>query len=91
MLCSVNSFDAYLVTRVSKAPKAFVFAVKSTDNITYFESTSDYVHIFSCDEKEGLIWLEKILLTRVRICILTAFIGWHILTMCVVLRALSRA
>lgn len=40
-LCSLNNFDAYIVTRVSKAPKPYVFAVKSTDNISFFESTSD--------------------------------------------------
>lgn len=65
MLCSLNNFDAYIVTRVSKAPKPFVFAVKSTDNLSYFESTADYVHVFSCGEHEGQNWLEKILLARV--------------------------
>ena len=65
MLCSLNNFDAYVVTRVSKAPKPFVFAVKSTDNLAYFESASDYVHVFSCGEPEGQNWLEKILLARV--------------------------
>ena len=64
-LCSLSNFDAYIVTRVSKAPKTYVFAVKSTDNISFFESTSDYVHVFSCDQKEGENWLEKILLARV--------------------------
>ena len=66
MLCSMNNFDAYVVTRVTKAPKGYVFAVKSTDNITYFESTDDYLHMFSVSEKEGENWLEKILLARVR-------------------------
>ena len=64
-LCSLSTFDAYIVTRVSKAPKAYVFAVKSTDNLSFFESTSDYVHVFSCDQKDGENWLEKILLARV--------------------------
>ncbi|GJE99833.1 PH domain-containing protein [Phanerochaete sordida] len=63
-LCSLNNFDAYVVTRVSKAPKSYIFAVKSTDNISFFESTSDYVHIFSCDQKEGENWVEKILIAR---------------------------
>lgn len=63
----MNNFDAYVVTRNNKAPKGFVFAVKSTDNITYFESTSDYLHTFSVPEKEGDNWLEKILLARVRL------------------------
>ncbi|KAI0795242.1 hypothetical protein BC629DRAFT_1286947 [Irpex lacteus] len=64
MLCSLNNFDAYAVTRISKAPKSFVFAVKSTDSLSFFESTTDYVHVFSCDEKDGLRWLESILLAR---------------------------
>ena len=65
-LCSLNNFDAYYVTRVHKAPKPYVFSVKSTDSLTYFENTSDYVHVFSCGESEGKNWLEKILLARVR-------------------------
>lgn len=67
MLCSLNNFDAYVVSRVSKAPKPFVFAVKSTDNLSYFESTADYVHVFCCSELEGQNWLEKILLARVSV------------------------
>ncbi|KAI9058118.1 hypothetical protein FKP32DRAFT_1680575 [Trametes sanguinea] len=63
-LCSLNNFDAYYVTRVHKAPKPYVFSVKSTDSLTFFESTSDYVHVFSCGESEGKNWLEKILLAR---------------------------
>ena len=62
----MNNFDAYVVIRPNKAPKGFVFAVKSTDNITFFESTFDYVHTFSVPEREGENWLEKILLARVR-------------------------
>ena len=65
MLCSVNNFDAYALTRPAKAPKGYVFAVKSTDNISYFESTSDYIHTFSVPEKDGEQWLESILLARV--------------------------
>ena len=64
-LCSLNNFDAYYVTRVHKAPKPYVFSVKSTDSLSYFENTSDYVHVFSCGESEGKNWLEKILLARV--------------------------
>ena len=64
-LCSLNNFDAYYVTRVHKAPKPYTFSVKSTDSLTYFENTSDYVHVFSCGESEGKNWLEKILLARV--------------------------
>ena len=65
-LCSLNNFDAFYVTRVHKAPKPYVFSVKSTDSLSYFENTSDYVHVFSCGESEGKNWLEKILLARVR-------------------------
>ncbi|THH31244.1 hypothetical protein EUX98_g2953 [Antrodiella citrinella] len=63
-LCSLHNFDAYTVTRVQKAPKGYVFAIKSTDNLSFFEDTSDYMHLFSCGEKEGANWLEKILLAR---------------------------
>ncbi|KAH8082006.1 hypothetical protein BXZ70DRAFT_901145 [Cristinia sonorae] len=63
-LCSLHNFDAYTVTRVQKAPKGYVFAVKSTDNLSFFEDTSDYMHLFSCGEKDGAVWLEKIMLAR---------------------------
>ncbi|TFY78966.1 hypothetical protein EWM64_g5045, partial [Hericium alpestre] len=63
-LCSLSNFDAYQVTRPHKAPKSFVFAVKSTDNLTFFENAADYVHIFSCLDKEGQNWLEKLLVAR---------------------------
>ncbi|KAJ7066732.1 hypothetical protein C8F01DRAFT_981202 [Mycena amicta] len=65
-LCSVSSFDAYYLTRPHKAPKPFTFAVKSTDNLSLFENTADYVHIFSCDTNEGQKWAEMVLLARVR-------------------------
>ncbi|KAI0322020.1 hypothetical protein OF83DRAFT_1050149 [Amylostereum chailletii] len=63
-LCSLSNFDAYVVTRVHKSPKPFVFAVKSTDNLTFFENASDYVHTFSCGEKDGHNWIEKIMVAR---------------------------
>ncbi|KAK2465411.1 hypothetical protein APHAL10511_002765 [Amanita phalloides] len=63
-LCSLSSFDAYFVTRAYKAPKPFVFAVKSTDNLTLFENTADYLHVFSCQPHEGKKWIEKILIAR---------------------------
>ncbi|KZT27370.1 hypothetical protein NEOLEDRAFT_1060838 [Neolentinus lepideus HHB14362 ss-1] len=63
-LCSLSNFDAYHVTRLHKAPKPYTFAVKSTDNLSFFENTADYVHIFSVPEKEGQMWMEKILLAR---------------------------
>ncbi|KAJ7244979.1 hypothetical protein B0H12DRAFT_1022069 [Mycena haematopus] len=63
-LCSLSNFDAYTVTRLHKAPKPFVFAVKSTDNLSFFENTADYLHIFACNPKDGEKWIEKILLAR---------------------------
>lgn len=71
-LCSLANFDAYTVTRAHKHPKPFVFAVKSTDNLSFFENKADYVHVFCCSEKDGRTWLESILLARVsdRLCLL---------------------
>ncbi|KZV63480.1 hypothetical protein PENSPDRAFT_589789 [Peniophora sp. CONT] len=63
-LCSISSFDAYTVTRPAKSPKPFTFAVKSTDNLTFFENVADYVHVFSCGEGDGKQWIEKIMLGR---------------------------
>ncbi len=64
-LCSLSNFDAYFVTRLHKAPKAFVFALKSTDNLSLFENTADYLHVFSCNKNDGDRWMERILLARV--------------------------
>jgi len=64
-LCKLTNFDVYSVTRVMKTPKQFVFAVKSTDNLSLFENTADYLHTFCCKEKEGLEWMMSILLARV--------------------------
>ena len=64
-LCSLANFDAYVVTRINKSPKPYVFAVKSTDNFTFFENSADYVHVFCCSEKDGKNWLENVLLARV--------------------------
>ncbi|TFK73643.1 hypothetical protein BDN72DRAFT_834524 [Pluteus cervinus] len=63
-LCSLSNFDAYYVTRPHKAPKQFVFAVKSTDNPSFFENAADYLHVFSCSQREGEAWMERILLAR---------------------------
>ncbi|KAJ7486114.1 hypothetical protein B0H11DRAFT_2412101 [Mycena galericulata] len=63
-LCSLSNFDAYNVTRLHKAPKPFVFAVKSTDNLSFFENTADYLHIFACNPRDGDKWVEKILHAR---------------------------
>ncbi|KAF8073883.1 hypothetical protein FPV67DRAFT_1738693 [Lyophyllum atratum] len=64
LLCSLSNFDAYFITRLHKAPRPFSFAIKSTDNLSFFENTADYLHIFSCSEKEGNLWMEKVLLAR---------------------------
>ena len=64
-LCKLTNFDVYSVTRVMKTPKPFVFAVKSTENLSLFENTADYLHTFCCKEKEGLEWMMNTLLARV--------------------------
>lgn len=64
LLCSLSNFDAYHINRLYKAPKPFVFAVKSTDKLSFFEDASDYLHVISCSEKEGKNWMEKILVAR---------------------------
>src|SRR5882757_3420783 len=64
-LCSLANFDAYVVTRIHKSPKPYVFAVKSTDNFSFFENSADYVHVFCCSEQDGKKWLENVLLARV--------------------------
>jgi hypothetical protein len=64
-LCSLASFDAYIVASRHRTPKPFKFAVKSTDKQALFENQEDYLHIFSCDIKSGHAWMEKVLLARV--------------------------
>jgi hypothetical protein len=64
LLCSLSNFDAYFITRTHRAPKPFSFVIKSTDNLSFFENTADYMHTFSCSEKDGEIWMDKILLAR---------------------------
>jgi len=63
-LCSLSNFDCYFVSPSHKAPKPFIFAIKSTDNLTLFENPADYVHIFACDSDNGSQWVERILLAR---------------------------
>lgn len=62
-LCALSNFDVYYVGK-HKAPKPFVFAVKSTENISLFESASDYVHYFCCSQKDGENWMQAILSAR---------------------------
>ena len=66
LLCPLSNFDAYYVTRSHRSPKPFAFTIKSTDNLSFFENTADYMHNFSCSEKNGQVWVEKILVARVR-------------------------
>ena len=66
MLCSLSNFDVYHATRPHRAPKPFTFTVKSTEKLSLFENTDDYMHTFSCSERDGNIWMEKILVARVR-------------------------
>ncbi|KAH7885251.1 hypothetical protein F5I97DRAFT_2032097 [Phlebopus sp. FC_14] len=63
-LCSLSNFDAYYVTRRHKSPKTFVFAIKSTDNLSLFENAADYLHVFSCNPKDGEKWIEAISVAR---------------------------
>jgi len=63
-LCSLSNFDAYFITRLHKSPRPLAFAVKSTSNLSFFENKADYLHVFCCGEKEGNVWVEKILVAR---------------------------
>jgi len=63
-LCSLSGFDAYFLTKPYKAPYSFTFAVKSTERISLFENKSDYLHVFSCPQENGMPWMEAILLAR---------------------------
>ncbi|KAF8754916.1 Pleckstrin homology domain [Rhizoctonia solani] len=63
-LCSLSHFDGYIVTHVPRAPKPYVFAVKSIDISGVFEKEEDSSHIFSCDKNSGELWLARILLAR---------------------------
>lgn len=64
LLCHLSNFDVYSVTRLYRAPKPFVFAIKSTDNLSFFEDTSDYLHVFACQPHDGEKWVERIMLAR---------------------------
>ncbi|KAH8822200.1 hypothetical protein DL96DRAFT_1620442, partial [Flagelloscypha sp. PMI_526] len=70
LLCSLTSFEVYtptsstLSSHKQKAPKPYVFALKSVDPVTYFEDKNDYMHTFCCKDEEGEAWVESILLAR---------------------------
>lgn len=42
-----------------------MFAVKSTDHLSLFENATDYLHVFSCNPKDGEKWMQVILVARV--------------------------
>jgi hypothetical protein len=74
-----------MVTRIHKSPKPYVFAVKSTDNLSFFENAADYVHVFCCSEKDGKKWLESVLLARVSDVVTSSKPGWILTSLFTVL------
>lgn len=42
-----------------------MFAIKSTDHLSLFENAADYLHVFSCNPKDGEKWVQTILVARV--------------------------
>ncbi|CAG8540494.1 13243_t:CDS:2 [Ambispora gerdemannii] len=55
LLCTISNFDVYTLTRtMKKAPKPFVFALKSLDRVAMFENPEDYVHYLCADHKEKM-------------------------------------
>lgn len=53
------------MTRRHKSPKSSVFAIKSTEHPSLFENAADYLHVFSCNPKDGEQWMQAILVARV--------------------------
>lgn len=39
--------------------------MKSTDHLSLFENAADYLHVFSCNPKDGEKWMQVILVARV--------------------------
>lgn len=70
-LCSLSNFDVHLIPPVQcgkiKPPKAFAFAVKSTDPKSIFENAAqDYIHYFSVKtEEEAEGWFRRLSEARV--------------------------
>ncbi|CAG8531859.1 3541_t:CDS:2 [Ambispora leptoticha] len=55
LLCSIYNFDVYTLTRtIKKAPKPFLFALKSQDRVVMFENSEDYVHYLCADHMEKM-------------------------------------
>ncbi|KAG7088122.1 hypothetical protein E1B28_012147 [Marasmius oreades] len=65
LLCSLSNFDVYHFTNPpSKIPKEYAFGLKSTDKMSLFEDTNDYMHLFCCREGEGEKWVQRIRIAR---------------------------
>ncbi|KAF9262913.1 hypothetical protein L218DRAFT_866520 [Marasmius fiardii PR-910] len=65
LLCSLSNFDIYhVINPPSKVPKEYAFGMKSTDKMSLFEDTNDYMHLFSCRESEGEKWVQRIRIAR---------------------------
>ncbi|KAL0578169.1 hypothetical protein V5O48_003836 [Marasmius crinis-equi] len=65
LLASLSNFDIYhFIHPPSKIPKEYAFAIKSTDKMSLFEDTNDYMHIFCCREGEGEKWMQRIRIAR---------------------------
>jgi hypothetical protein len=65
--CSLNSYDCYTLSRKRrKTPTNFVFAIRSTNNSSFFEREEDFCH-FICVEKEERLfdWILALRLAKV--------------------------
>jgi hypothetical protein len=67
-VCSLTNFDAYTPLRPDalRPPRPGVVALKSSENLALFEDAADYLHFFACAQDAADVWLERILLARVR-------------------------
>ncbi|KAJ8080300.1 hypothetical protein PM082_017132 [Marasmius tenuissimus] len=65
LLASLSNFDIYhFIHPPSKTPKEYAFGIKSTDKMSLFEDTNDYMHIFCTREGEGEKWMQRIRIAR---------------------------
>lgn len=55
------------MTRVYKAPKTRVWALKSQENVTLFEDPTDFIHVFSTDDRTWDAFWRGITSARVSI------------------------
>jgi hypothetical protein len=56
------------MTRPYKAPRNRTWTIKSQDKIQLFENPTDYIHIFSSDEKTWDTLWRGVVQARVRDC-----------------------